>query len=267
MGRGFGVYIHKAVATQAEFVDDGLRPNNRYRYRLVSPEADSTFVETTANTSHRVMATQNYLGVPSVSTISVTPAPTALPADTVLLGLLSDNKYTDNFGVLNIVGEVRNDSNVPVGRGEIAITFYDAAGTVIGTTRGQPMIEVIAPGETSPFMIDLPRPPGLASYSLRAVAHPVTADLSPQLAVTELRRFEDETGFLHIKGQIRNSGKITAKRVKVAAILYGRDGRVINVGFTYVIPPILRPDETAAYDILFTYYPRYATQVVIPFEE
>jgi hypothetical protein len=42
---------------------------------------------------------------------------------------------------------------------------------------------------------------------------------------------------------------------------------VINVGFTYVTPPTLAPGKQAAYDVIFTYYPRYLTQRVIPFEE
>ena len=70
-----------------------------------------------------------------------------------------------------------------------------------------------------------------------------------------------------IKGIVKNVGSTTSKRTKVAAIIYGRDGRVINVGFTYVHPPTLAPGDQANYDVSFTYYPRYYAQTVIPFEE
>ena len=79
--------------------------------------------------------------------------------------------------------------------------------------------------------------------------------------------FEDDAGFFHIKGVIKNVGNRVAKRVKVAAVIYGRDSRVINVGFTSPAPSTLSPGEQAVYDVIFTYYPRYASQAVIPFEE
>ena len=85
--------------------------------------------------------------------------------------------------------------------------------------------------------------------------------------MVEVRRFEDDAGFFHIKGVIENAGNTVAKRIKVAAVIYGRDNGVINVGFTYVNPPILAPGEQATYEVIFAYYPRYLTQQVIPFEE
>ena len=42
--------------------------------------------------------------------LAVTPAPTSLPPDTVILGLLSASDHLDEVdGRLIIVGEVRND--------------------------------------------------------------------------------------------------------------------------------------------------------------
>ena len=139
---------------------------------------------------------------------------------------------------------------------------------MIDTAHGETILNTIPPGETSPFLITLTRPTGLASYSLRAVARPVvTSKPKAQLAVLETKRFEDEAGFFHIKGTIQNVGNTTAKRTKVVAVIYGRDRQVINVNFAYVTPPTLAPGEQAGYDVIFTYYPAYFNQVVIPFEE
>jgi len=154
-----------------------------------------------------------------------------------------------------------------VGQASIAITFYDASGNIIGTTTGGTILEVLSPRQTSPFIITLAKPAGLASYSLQAVARPVEPELKSQLAVVELKRYEDDAGFLRIKGEVKNSGNLVSKRTKVAVVIYGRDGRVINVGFTYVHPPTLAPGQQATYDVSFTYYPRFYTQMVLPFEE
>jgi len=165
------------------------------------------------------------------------------------------------------VGEVRNDSNLDVGQSHIAVTFYDAAGAVIGRAEGETMFETIPPGEMSPFLITLSQPEGMVSYSIRAIARPVPARLGSQLSVGQIKRFEDDAGFFHIKGVVKNSGSVVTQRTKVVAMIYGRDNRIINLGFTYVSPLTLSPGQQASYDIIFTYYPRYVTQKVIAFEE
>lgn len=268
MGSGYGVYVYKANTTDSTFVDGGLRADTNHRYRVTRVDAgQEAIVAEAMGTTLGNEKTNGATFTGKVVGLAVTPAPTALPSDAILLGLLSDNKFTDNFNTLTIAGEARNDSNLAVGQSQITITFYDSAGAVIDTAHGKTMIEVIPPGETSPFLVTLPRPTGMASYSLRAVARPVTPRLTAQLSVTEIRRFEDNAGFFHVKGAIQNIGKKTAKRVKVAVIIYGRDGRVINVGFTYVDPPNLAPGGEATYEVIFTYYPRYFSQTVVPFEE
>lgn len=269
MGRGYGVYIHKADVNEPAFVDKLLRPGLAYRYRVTRLETGGEIVlaQTQADTLGDQTVTERLSGQHPVVTATVAPAPTALPPDAVLLGLLSDNSFTDEFNTLNIVGEVRNDSNLDVGQTDIAITFYDATGAVVGTASGETMLEVIPPGEVSPFLITLSHPLGMVSYSVRAVARPVTPKLSPQLSVVEVKRYEDEAGFFHVKGVVANTGSVMAKRAKVVAVIYGRGGGVINVGFTYLSPPTLAPGERAGYEVIFTYFPKYVSQKVIPFEE
>lgn len=269
MGTGYGVFVYKAETTEAAFVDEMLRKGLTYSYRITQLNGDQETVlaQTQTTTFGYQVSDDETPASAQISTLSVIPAPTALPPDAVLLGLVSDNTFTDNFNTLTIVGEVRNDSNLDVGQTDITITFYDNTNTVIGTARGETMLETIPPGSTSPFLITLSRPSGLASYSLRAIARPADAKLKAQLSVVELKRYEDEAGFFHVKGMIKNAGNTVARRIKVAAVIYGRDGKVINVGFVYVTPPTLAPGQQAAYDVIFTYFPRYFTQAVIPFED
>ncbi len=268
MGRGYGVYVHRTRTKTAAYVDTFIHPGLNYSYRVKhSEEGQETPIAETTTILKSLSEENNLFLTSSSSDNRVAPAPTALPADAVLLGLISDNNFTDDFNTLTIAGEIRNDSSLTVGPGEISVTFYNQAGAIIETTQGKTMLETISTGETSPFLITLPRPAGMASYSLRAVARPAAARLTSQLSVEETRRFEDNIGFFHIKGTIKNVGQTTAKQVKVAAIIYGRDGRVINIGFTYVDPPNLKPGQRASYDVRFTYYPRYVAQAVIPFEE
>jgi hypothetical protein len=271
MGSGYGVYVHKANTAQPAYIDRQLRPSSMYNYRLTVVVEQQEVVLAQAQTAtfdRRPVGASTLSTQIEVSTAGVVTAlPTALPPDAVLLGLISDNNYTDEFGTLTIVGEVRNDSNLTVGQTDITVTFYDSAGSIINTIRGETLLDVIPPGEKSPFVITLKRPSGLNSHSLRAVARPVAATQQAQLSVIETRRFEDEAGFFHVKGTIENVGSVTARRVKVATVIYDRSNRVINVGFTYANPPNLKPGQQAQYDVIFSYYPRYFSQHVTPFEE
>jgi len=72
---------------------------------------------------------------------------------------------------------------------------------------------------------------------------------------------------LHVKGVVENVGRVTSKQIQVAAVIYGRKGEVINVGFVGANPPMLLPGKRAIYDILFTYYPQYTSQRVLVFEK
>lgn len=270
MGSGFGVYLYKTEVNEPAFVDKTLRTGRSYRYRVTYTTANQEVV--LAQTEMTTLGSGSAPGVSltdsrPITNTTIIPAPTALPPDAVILGLMSDNSFTDDFNTLNIVGEVRNDSPMDIGQAHIAVTFYDSTGAVIATADGETLLEVIPPGETAPFLVTVSRPAGFTSYSLRAVGRPVQPKHGAQLAITQVKRFEDEAGFFHIKGTIQNTGSSISERTKVVAIIYGRGNNIINLGFTYVDPPTLAPGEHANYEVIFTYYPKYVSQKVIPFEE
>jgi hypothetical protein len=272
MGSGFGVYIYKEVTTRPAHVDKYLKPGTTYRYRVTKINgADERFLAQQAVTTYDRQPDEAEVDEPTdfeVTTAgAVTVLPTALPPDAILLGLVSDNRFTDDFDRLTIVGEVRNDSNLTVGETEITVNFYDGNGSVITTTTSGAMLTTMSPGEKSPFTISIERPAGLDSHSLRAIARPVDPEPKPQLTVTEVRRFEDDAGFFHVKGNVKNNGSTPVRRVNVAAVIYDRNNRVINVNFAYANPSAINPGEEAAYNIVFAYYPRYYTQRVIPIGE
>lgn len=272
MGSGYGVYIYKAQTAEPTYIDQHLRPGMSYNYRVTRLQTQQETVLAQVNVAtfgskQAIITALTSQTLAASAAVTPTVAPTPLPPDAVLLGLLSENSFTDGFNTLTIAGEVRNDSALDVGQTNIAVTFYDANGTLIDTASGETILDILPPGIISPFIITLSRPAGMASYSLRAVARPVELVLNKQLSIIEQRRFEDEAGFLHIKGVVKNVGTSVSKRTKVAAVIYGRDGRVINVGFTYTQPPTVAPGGEATYDVSFTYYPRFYTQTVIPFEE
>jgi len=283
MGTGYGVYVYKAETEGYELTDVNLRAGLGYRYRVtsVTTGGEKVVARVGAVTADypgsqaadqpkgqvREIAPAAQAGTPQQvhSSVRVTPAPTPLPPDTIILGLLSASDYADEVeNSLTIVGEVRNDTQLNVGETAVTATFYATDGQVIGEASGATLVSTLAPGMRSPFVITLPRPAGLANYSLRATGRPITVSAeNTELHVLNTRRFEDTTGFYHIAGVVENQSQRRVEGARVIVTLYDRAGRVVNVGFAYPQPSSLSPSDRADFDVAFTYYPKVYEHLAI----
>ena len=117
------------------------------------------------------------------------------------------------------------------------------------------MLDILLPGQRSPFALTLPKPAGLWEYSLRITARPTLEQPLAGLEVVYSRADEDDAGFYHVRGEVENTGSRTAERVQIIVTLYDRWGKIINAGFVYSEPQSIRPGEKAAFDCSFNYYP------------
>ena len=266
MGRGYGVHIYKEETGETAFVDSAAQPGRLYSYQVSAleqgkeqPLGVATAVTWQADVvaEAKVIPSSSSGPVNGPANVAVIPAPTALPPDALLLGLMSDASYTDGFDTLNVVGEVINDSNLDVGNITVIVTFYDAAGAFIHEAQGKTLVDNLQPEERAPFLLSLPRPAGMSNYSVKAVGRPTPPRLKPQLVLLSNKRYEDDAGFFHVTGQIKNTGSVAVEQAKVVVTLYGRGGGVINVGFAYPQPSPLAPGEIAAFDVSFTYFPKF----------
>ncbi len=278
MGTGLGVYTYKTGVSEARYHDRGLQPGTTYRYRItVYKEGEESLAEEVQVTTQpalqptptaspiRRKATLTPSPRPSPAATrraGVTPSPTALPADTILLGLMSSHEYVDDLDFIFIAGEVRNDSQVNAAQAQVMATFYDAEGEVIEETFASTLIDILRPGQRSPFLISLPKPPGMWEYSLRTTARPTLEQPREGLRAVESHAYEDEAGFYHIVGEVENTGERTIDLVQVIVALYDKWGKIINVGFVYSQPPGIGPGERASFDCPFTYYPWVAEYTV-----
>jgi len=190
--------------------------------------------------------------------------PTPLPPDTILLGLMSSHEYEDDLGFFTIVGEVRNDLQMNVGKVLVTATFYNASGDVIEEASNSTMIDILLPGQRSPFALILPKPVDLWEYSLRITARPTLEQPLAGLEVVQSHAYEDEVGLYHVTGEVENTGQRATDRVQVIVTLYDKWGKIVNAGFVFSEPQRVRPGEKATFDCSFNYYPlvnEYAIQV------
>jgi hypothetical protein len=283
MGTGYGVYVYKAQTAQDTYTEGGLRASTHYRYRVaaitsagekviaragVTTPADSGLRATSFSSTVDPAKAAAPAAVPSTSLVRVTPAPTPLPPDTVILGLLSASDYANDVeDSLVIVGEVRNDSHLDIGQASVAVTFYGVDGQVIDEVSGPPVLNALSPGIRSPFVITLPQPSRWENYSLRATGRPVNFTGGTGLNVINTRRFEDTAGFYHVAGVIENASDRRVEQARVVVTLYDRGGRVVNVGFAYPQPSSLPPHDRADFDVAFTYYPKVFSHLAIALGE
>jgi hypothetical protein len=86
-----------------------------------------------------------------------TPFPVVLPEIIQPIGIppriLSHSSYVDSTGNLHIVGEVTNESYLPVRFVEVIATLYDSRNSVIGTDFAFTSPSTIQPGQRAPFDI------------------------------------------------------------------------------------------------------------------
>jgi len=263
MGTGFGVFIFQGETDRNTFVDAAAPAGAPVVYRIENNGAAEQPVAAIvrAVVPAPVTALPAAAEIPASSApagdtrITVIPAPTPLPADALLLGLMSDASYTDGVGNVHVMGEVRNDSNLNVGEIAITVSFYDGAGNFITDITAPTMISALNPGERAPFAVSLPRPAGMENYSIKAVGRPTALVLHPQVGIVSISAAEDEVGFYRVSGSVKNMGSVTLDRPKIVVTLLGRGGALVNVAFGYPSPRRLNPGDIAVFDVAFTYFP------------
>ena len=146
---------------------------------------------------------------------------------------------------MHIVGEIRNDFNVPLNQIEIHASLY-SNGEIIDQTSTTSLINTIMPGMKSPFDIIIfgEKARTMESYSLE-LNYQITNPKHQVIEITSSEFRMDDLDNLFIIGTVANQGEITANTVVVVATLYDRDGKVAAVSKTHTRPDYLRAaDET-----------------------
>jgi hypothetical protein len=273
-GLGYRMYAPKTTVRGTKYIGGGLRPSTTYRYLVTTYDGQAE-----SSPASVVVKTSSWLSLPLAQVASPSPAgdlavATEMPGGTpsatqpspppqeVILGLMGTNDYVDDLGVLHLVGEVHNDGSRNVDQIRIAITFYDEAGNVVDDITASALLELLAPGQRSPFVVVWENPLEWKRYSVRVTARPTTErSLGGFTLLQSYARLDDE-GLYHVVGTIRNDGLATGDYLRVVVTLYDAFGKISNAGFAYVRPSQVAPGATGTFDCLFEYYPYRAEHVV-----
>jgi hypothetical protein len=168
--------------------------------------------------------------------------------------VLSHNGYLDSYGLYHIIGEVQNVGDQAVNMVKITATFYDSKGVAITTRLALTMLFVLTVGEKSPFDIvlsDASQSASVSRYDL-SVASSSTSSIPVGLEISAYNSYTDESGSMHLAGEIKNIGTENATSIKVVATCYDETGNVTAAALVYLDqeqPIELAPGQTTQFDI------------------
>ncbi len=155
--------------------------------------------------------------------------------------LPNHSNFIDSIGWYHIVGEVQNTGDVAAKFIKITATFYDAGDTPIDVEFSYTEIDVVNPGRKSPFeviLLDAQQSIKVDHYSL-SVSHDSATSKTIGLEILAHSSHTDILGWMHIVGEINNTGTSDSTLTKVVACYYDETGTVVDTEFTYTddIPP------------------------------
>jgi len=188
--------------------------------------------------------------VPAKATnIPALPTPSAPP-----LEILSSQSYVD-AGWYHIVGEVRNNTDDPMEFVKIIATLHDDNNNITGTDFTYTELDVIPPGGKSPFETGTDQYAGTTIYKLQVQGDPGVLGRQ-DLVISGDSSYEDY-GWLHIQGEVQNTGTTPAEFVKLIVTLYDANGNVVGMDFSYTELDTIPAGGSSPFETGTDHYPNY----------
>ena len=163
--------------------------------------------------------------------------------------VLSGSTWVDEFGYLNIAGEILNNTASNREYVQITATFYDSANRVVGAAYTFTDDEIVKSRARSPFKIVDEVPAGYHHYKLGVSSRVTSAAPVGGLALTGGVSYV-EYGYRVTPGEVRNTNSFTALYVMVSATYYNKTGGVLNTEFTFTEPSDLAAGQTAPFEVV-----------------
>lgn len=167
------------------------------------------------------------------------------------VSILSRSHFYDRSGFLHIVGEVKNVGDSSPKHVKVSVVCYDASNNTVAFESKNASIDVLLPGQKSPFEIILEDVYHMSHYEV-AVSSYETTNIIPYrtLKIISHNSSRDETGRLHIEGEVENTGDRNATGVEVIAAFYDERGTLIAMNTTYTEPANLEYGRIAEFEII-----------------
>lgn len=160
--------------------------------------------------------------------------------------IIEMNWEQDSNGNITFIGLLENNSENELSFISLSFTLRDASGTPVATGNSYSSLDILQPGDISPFEMYFYEPPydPWTSYEIL-----IDADVNEffthytdfEEVSAELE--EDNFGF-QIAGEVKNTGDQSSDFVAVYVIIYNSANEPIAVDFTFTEADVVAPGET-----------------------
>ena len=155
-----------------------------------------------------------------------------------------------------MVGEVENTGDVATEFTKVTGTFYGESDQVITTATGYATLDLLLPGRKSPFTIMLLQEEGamdVVRYELAVEYWESEQTKESTLEILSSAQSTDALDYLHVTGEIKNTGTTTADDLIVIATFYDSTGTVVGRNWEFTAPSDLPSGETGTFDVELIY--------------
>lgn len=183
-----------------------------------------------------------------------------LPTPTPLtLGVRGVAFHETPVGSLWCLGEVVNTANADLTNVQVRVTLFNENGEIAAEVDAFAAVELIPPGERSPFSILFTSPPASwTSPQVMIIRAETAGELADTYVPITLAQVEGQTvdPQFQVNGTVQNaSGERTAQRVMVYVTTYDSQGNVTGIREVRVeMEEPLAPGGTAPFSLLFAYH-------------
>ena len=150
------------------------------------------------------------------------------------VSIINDQDYVNEDGILHVVGEIANNTPVPLNQIVVTATFYDIHDKILGMMTADSILETIMPGQKSPFDLTYTNNiiPQIYRYSLDMKYKPAEHK-TESLEILSSNAKRDMLDNFIISGTITNHDQRTANTIVVIATLYDKEGKVVATSKSY----------------------------------
>jgi len=166
------------------------------------------------------------------------------------VSIQNDQKYVDNDGLLHIVGEIENNTSVPLNQIKISAMLLDNNGNEVKSVVGETVSNIIMPEMKGAFdiLIKNVSSESIDDYELN-LDYRMAEPKNQVIEISSTTLTKDTSNNTVITGMLENKGDITANMIRVVATLYDRDGNVVTVSESYTKPDFLRAGDNSNFII------------------
>lgn len=187
--------------------------------------------------------------------VSPEDPPTPTPTPPVLL-VKAINFQQTRQGTLWCLGEVSNPGSMPLAEVVIEASLLDGKGLVLDRGAAYTQLDVIQPSQAVPFAILFDSPPSsFAQYQVVAVSGAPISDQSRyyfDLETSDLHGSPEGLATYHVSGQLRNYGSSDVESVRLVAVAYDADNRVLAQRQAELGVTLLKAGATTPFELDLT---------------